>query len=268
MAASTMSYTPRIVMDQTLENLIRLQQLDGEIRQLRTSLEATPRRIRGIEAELAAHAKTISTLEQRQRDEEARRRRDESDLKDQQAKITKSRQQLNIVQNQAQATALEHQIAFAEQEIRRIEDGELESMERSDIIDRELLGARQQHASHAAYLESEKAAAARSTLLEQADLSKWQAERAALRPQIDEDRLEEYDRIAAAKGTALARARDQRCTGCQMGLRPQLWNQLRDGQSLKCESCGRILYVDNRREPQIETGRVGGASGTPNAHTA
>jgi predicted nucleic acid-binding Zn-ribbon protein len=150
-------------MDPTIENLIRLQQLDGEIRQLRASLEATPRRIRGIESELAAHAKTISELEQRQRDEEARRRRDESDLKDQQAKITKSRQQLNTVQNQTQATALEHQIAFAEQEISRIEDGELESMERSDIIDRDLLAARQQHASHAAYLESEKAAAARST---------------------------------------------------------------------------------------------------------
>jgi predicted nucleic acid-binding Zn-ribbon protein len=259
-------------MDPTIENLIRLQQLDGEIRQLRASLEATPRRIRGIENELATHARAISELEQRQRDEEARRRRDESDLKDQQAKITKSRQQLNTVQNQAQATALEHQIAFAEQEIRRIEDGELESMERSDIIDRDLLAARQQHASHAAYLETEKALAARSNLLEQADLSKWQEERAALRPQISEqfgeDRLEEYDRIAAARGTALARARDQRCTGCQMGLRPQLWNQLRDGQSQKCESCGRILYVDNRREPQIETGRPGGASGTPNAHTA
>jgi hypothetical protein len=252
-------------MDPTIENLVRLQQLDGEIRQLRTSLEATPRRIRGIESELAAHAKTISTLEHRQSEEEARRRRDESDLKDQQAKIAKSRQQLNTVQNQAQATALEHQIAFAEQEIRRIEDGELESMERSDIIERDLLAARQQHASHAAYLETEKAAAARSTVLEQADLNKWQDERAALRPQIDEDRLAEYDRIAAARGTALARARDQRCTGCQMGLRPQLWNQLRDGQSLKCESCGRILYVDNRREPQIETGRAGG---TPNAHTA
>jgi uncharacterized protein len=251
-------------MDQTLENLIRLQQLDGEIRQLRASLEATPRRIRGIEGELAAHAKAIGVLEQRQRDEEARRRRDESDLKDQQAKIVKSRQQLNIVQNQAQATALEHQIAFAEQEIRRIEDGELESMERSDVIERELLAARQQHATHASYLETEKAAAARSTLLEQADLKKWQDERTALRPQIDEDRLGEYDRIAASKGTALARARDQRCTGCQMGIRPQLWNQLRDGQTQKCESCGRILYVDNRREPQIETGR----SGAPNAHTA
>lgn len=255
-------------MDQTLENLIRLQQLDGEIRQLRASLEATPRRIRSIESELAAHAKSIAGLEQRQREEESLRRRLESDLKDQQAKIAKSRQQLNIVQNQAQATALEHQITFAEQEISRFEDTELESMERSDVLERDLLAARQQHASHGAYLETEKAAAARSTTLEQADLSKWQNERAALRPQIDEDRLAEYDRIAAARGTALARARDQRCTGCQMGIRPQLWNQLRDGQSMKCESCGRILYVDNRREPQIETGRSGSASGIPNAHTA
>jgi uncharacterized protein len=246
-------------MDQTLENLIRLQQLDGEIRQLRASLEATPRRIRTIEVELAAHAKTIAGLEQRQREEEARRRRDESDLKDQQAKIAKSRQQLNIVQNQAQATALEHQIAFAQQEVSRLEDDELESMERSDVIERDLLAARQQHATHSAYLAAEKAAAERSTQHEQADLSKWQQERAALRPQIEEDRLAEYDRIAATRGTALARARDQRCTGCQMGIRPQLWNQLRDGQSHKCESCGRILYVDNRREPQIETGRPAGS---------
>jgi predicted nucleic acid-binding Zn-ribbon protein len=256
-------------MDLTLEKLIRLQQLDAEIRQLRASLEATPRRVRVIESELAQHAATIRNLEQLQREEETKRRRDESDLKDQQAKIAKSRQQLNIVQNQAQATALEHQIAFAEQEVSRLEDDELESMERSDIIDRELLAARQQHSSHAAYLETEKAAAERRTKLENADLAKWQDERTALRPQIDEDRLAQYDRISAARGTALARARDQRCTGCQMGLRPQLWNQLRDGQSLKCESCGRILYVDSRREPQSETkpetGRPANASGAQTA---
>src|SRR6201997_4351234 len=252
-------------MDQILEKLIRLQQLDGEIRQLRTSLEATPRRIRGIENELAAHAATIRSLEERQSAEERKRRRDESDLKDQQAKIAKSRQQLNSVQNQTQATALEHQITFAEHEVSRLEDDELESMERSDVIARVLRAPRQQHSSHAAYLETERTAAERSTLLEQTDLKNWQDERAALRPRIDEDRLAEYDRIVAARGTAVARARDQRCTGCQMGLRPQLWNQLRDGQSQKCESCGRILYVDNRRERQIETGRPGGASG---AHTA
>ena len=246
-----------MLMDPALESLIRLQQLDGEIRQLRASLEATPRRIRELESELAAQARVAAELEHRQQEEEALRRRAESDLKDQQAKIAKSRQQLNTVQNQTQATALEHQISFAEHEISRIEDAELESMERSDQIALSLTEAREQHAAKAARLEHERAAGTRSTALEQADLAKWMEARAGLRPQIVEALLAEYDRVAAARGTALARARDQRCTGCQMGLRPQLWNQLRDGQRLKCESCGRLLYVDNRREPQIETGRPG-----------
>jgi uncharacterized protein len=253
-----------MLMDPALESLIRLQQLDGEIRQLRASLEGTPRRLRDLEKELAAQAGVVADLEQRQEEEEALRRRAESDLKDQQAKIAKSRQQLNVVQNQAQATALEHQISFAQQEITRIEDAELESMERSDRIARSLADAREQHAAKRLQLEHERVAGARSMSLEQADLAKWTAERAALRPQIEEALLAEYDRVAAARGTALARARDQRCTGCQMGLRPQLWNQLRDGQRLKCESCGRILYVDNRREPQIETGRPG-SSGAQSA---
>lgn len=249
-------------MDAELESLIRLQQLDEEIRQLRESLEATPRHIRKLEAELAAHAQTVAGMEKRQKDEEALRRRAESDLKDQQGKIAKSRTQLNSVQNQAQALALEHQITFAEGEIRRIEDQELESMMRSEALDQQVLAARQQHTTHAAYLETERARAARSTELETASLAKWQAERSALRPLIDADHLDEYDRIARTRGTALARARDQRCTGCQMGIRPQLWNQLRDGARMKCESCGRILYVDNRREPQVE-GRL--ADGAPPA---
>jgi hypothetical protein len=244
-------------MDPALETLIRLQQLDGEIRQLRAALEATPRRIRELENDVTAQARVVAEFEQRQLEEEALRRRAESDLKDQQAKIAKSRQQLNTVQNQAQATALEHQISFAEHEISRIEDGELESMERSDQIVLSLAEAREQHAAKSARLEHERVAGERSTASEQSDLAKWTKERASLRPQIDEALLAEYDRVAAARGTALARARDQRCTGCQMGLRPQLWNQLRDGQRLKCESCGRMLYVDNRREPQIETGQPG-----------
>lgn len=246
-------------MTPDMEHLVRLQQLDIVLRDLRASLEATPRRLRELEDALAAQSRIVAALEQKQREEEALRRRAESDLKDQQGKIAKSRQQLNSVQNQAQATALEHQITFAQQEISRIEDTELESMERSESIDRDLAAARERHASQTVHLAAEKASAARSMELERADVAKWQQERAALRPLIEESLLAEYDRIAAARGTALARARDQRCTGCQMGIRPQLWNQLRDGGRFRCESCGRILYVDERREPQIEPGRTSGA---------
>jgi len=34
-----------------------------------------------------------------------------------------------------------------------------------------------------------------------------------------------------------------------MYLRPQIWNQVRGGQLLTCESCARLLYFDPSLEP-------------------
>jgi hypothetical protein len=34
-----------------------------------------------------------------------------------------------------------------------------------------------------------------------------------------------------------------------MGVRPQIWNQLREGQLLTCDSCSRLLYWDPSMAP-------------------
>ena len=49
-----------------------------------------------------------------------------------------------------------------------------------------------------------------------------------------------------AKGIALAEAADGRCTVCQMTIRPQVMQELRQGLEalIFCESCKRILYYN------------------------
>jgi predicted nucleic acid-binding Zn-ribbon protein len=94
--------------------------------------------------------------------------------------------------------------------------------------------------------------------LDKAALAEVDKKRAALRPEIGEAALSNYDRIAKGKGTGLAEALNQKCMACQMMLRPQRWNDLRDRSNedeiMTCESCGRLLYYDPARDaPQRKT---------------
>jgi predicted nucleic acid-binding Zn-ribbon protein len=190
--------------------------------------------------------------------EEALRRRQELDVKDLQAKIAKVRKQLDQATTTVQVTAFEHEIGFAQAEVSKLEDAELESMERSEGLEAQKALADEAVASDEEVLERERARAAETIAKDKAALAEVEQRREALRPEIGENALSMYDRIAKAKGTALAEALNQKCMACQMMLRPQRWNDLRDRGNdetmMTCESCGRLLYYDPARDaPQRKT---------------
>jgi predicted nucleic acid-binding Zn-ribbon protein len=235
-------------MDVQLELLIRLQQVDIKITQLLDTISALPHNLRSLEEKLQQQKVTLEQAEKAVPGEEARRRRLESDRKDQQQKLVKYREQSNSVKTNEQFHALQHEVGFVEAEIRRIEDEELSSMIKSESLESERGEARKALATQTKLVDEEKERARVATQGYQGELDVLQKERAKIRKEVNEPLLAQYDRIASSsRKTALARAAGQRCLSCQMSLRPQFWNQVREGTLLNCESCGRMLYFDPKQ---------------------
>ncbi|HEY6414132.1 MAG TPA: C4-type zinc ribbon domain-containing protein [Edaphobacter sp.] len=245
-------------MHPDLEKLIVLQGLDVEAKRLRDEMAALPKHVAGLEAKAKATMGQRAVVVDLIAKEETLRRRQELDVKDYQAKIAKVRKQLDQATTTVQVTAFEHEIGFAQAEVSRLEDAELESMERSEGLEAQKVLADEAVASDEKILERERARTAETIAADKVALAEVEQKRAAVRPDIGENSLSVYDRIAKSKGTAVAEALNQKCMACQMMLRPQKWNDLRDRSNdetmMTCESCGRLLYYDPARDaPQRKT---------------
>src|SRR5215831_20185770 len=109
-------------MTSDLQKLIALQAIDLRITALRSEITALPKHVARIEAKLAGSKAKVDSALAAAKADEATRRKYESDIQDQQQKISKYRDQSLNVKTNPEYKALLSEIEHAEAEIRQLED--------------------------------------------------------------------------------------------------------------------------------------------------
>jgi predicted nucleic acid-binding Zn-ribbon protein len=232
-----------------IENLLRLQEADKEIRRLQDEVAELPKRVASIEKKLARTKLQLENAQAAVKADEAARRKHDTAIADLRGKISKYRDQSLDVKTNDQYKALLHEIQFAEKEIAATEDKVLELMVNAEARDKEVKAAQAEMKAEAAEIEKEKAEALQRTAEDEKQLAEWRGKRTQMRAGVNEDLLSHYERVSKFRGSGISEVRDHKCMACQVMLRPQTYNDVRTGQqTVVCDSCQRILYFNPANE--------------------
>lgn len=231
-------------MHADIERLIALQRIDSAIQEAEYRLADEPARIAALDSCLEEARAQVAEAKDRVAQNLAARREIEKDVALHQGRLSKFRDQAMNVKTNQEYHAIQHEISFAQNEIKGHEDRMLERMIEAD----DLAGV--QKTTEAGLgkaqkdVEAEKQAITAEHDVLRARLEVLQTERSAVIASLAPEALGVFELVSRRRnGVAMAEAKDGVCTICHVRLRPQVFNTvLRNEAVLQCDSCNRILY--------------------------
>lgn len=226
-----------------LEQLLVLQDRDKKLRALRQELKVAPLERKQFDARLATAQGALDAAKLKSKEVEVQRKNLENEAEGKRGQIAKYQVQKFETRKNDEFQAISTAIQHLEAEVQKIEDRELELMEQNEALkpqiadaDKENQAVKAQVAKLVSDLDAKTAAVSES-------IKKLEEERAKLAADVDEDLLDQYERLFKTKGEAVVALERENCSGCHMKVTASTAARTKGGKEVvNCEQCGRILY--------------------------
>lgn len=237
--------TPAAATRGLMQQLLRLQEYDRRLSQIRRDLAELPARQERVRARLRDREEAFRRAEAAWKDEALAVKRIEGEIDAARATLLRQQQQQFEVKSNEAYRALLHEMETLRAKIRQLEDEALERMERAEQYQQALATTRRDLDEEARRVtrECEELEARGSALMAEAD--RLERERAVAAAAVEPEWLSRYERIRRHVGDlAIVPIDHSTCAGCHMRLPPQTIHDVRRGdQIVTCAFCGRMLYL-------------------------
>jgi predicted nucleic acid-binding Zn-ribbon protein len=228
-----------------LEQLLVLQDRQQKTRQIQTEIKTLPLERAHLESQLAATAAGVELLKQKGRQVEIERKKLELDVGTRTESIARLKTQQYQTRKNDEFQAIGHEIQRYENEIRKLEDEELELMIETDKLKGEIEAAEKSARATKESISRQLTDLETKSKALGSQQQKLETERETLAAQIDPDLLDQFERLFNSKGDAAVVAVEHGvCTGCHMKVTTATASRVKAGKEIvNCENCGRILYL-------------------------
>lgn len=233
-------------MKEQIALLVELQKIDQEIKSLNTKKETLPEKARELEAAFQSRKEQVDEERTGLESLNKLHKEKESELKQGQEKLRKSRERLLEVKTNKEYQAMLTEIEAVEQGNGRIEEDILVLYDRIDEKKNLLKGHEKEFAQHKAAFDVEKKRLDEEIASIDGALEEQKKKFDSVVPGLKPDLRRRYEMIKGRRnGIAVVAARNAVCTGCNLNLPPQLYNELQRSEELICcPNCNRIIYRD------------------------
>ena len=232
-----------------------LQRIDMELSQLEKNLKEYPEKISTYESEIESIREKLENSKKTRDEHLKNKSRIELDIAQNEDTIKKADKKLFEIKTHKEYEALQRQIAESKRNNADLEDDLLQEMENIEQLEAGISKEEEELAAKENDYGA-KIADFRGKIEELKVIYEPKTEeKTKIASGLDRDLLSTYERVKKRNGYVLALAKNEVCTGCNMNIPPQLFNEvLTHSRLIQCPNCLKFLYTEDELKSEAKTG--------------